>query len=1133
MFVSISKASVRVIMRKIILTLFLALALVSCSSSGDECSSSLHVKNVRFVLNNGFVAKKAESQTGAVETASFVYVAVEEDHPIDYEQFPDTERPGYVLAGWSTDRHATVADFAPGYIVHDDITVFAVWVEANKSFYTVTLHENDDEGIVYFVRIIDSGTLGTFLPDIPDTPFMQFMGWNESRDGTGAGFTDSTPVNSDKDIYAVWQPITTSRTVKFYNTGSPYDTKTVTNGQALGNNMPPAPTKIGYDFAGWSTSAVDLVPDFYASTPVTQDLEVHAVWVPTGTVKLLVIFHSDRTSELYYRIVDEGTPLGSNMISLKSDSRYDFMGWNTNNNALVPNFFAQTPVMGNTDLYAVWKEKTIAHIVTFYDNTTVLTSKKVIHLDTVSPMPNDPYKPGYRFMGWTTQKGSNVVDFNASTAVKQSMSVYAVWAPIGGVKYRVSFYHNDGTDDFTTRDVFGGQTLGNSLPVLENTPFMKFAGWGDSANATTVYIDGSTVINMNMKAYAIWQPITTPRIVVFYESPSISTGIHIREVINAHTVSVPGSVSGPTGMPTAPSKFGYTFAGWTTKAKGEVSDFDGDYVVTRNMIVYPVWVQNTTYTVTFHPDDGSTITRVVEEGKTLGNDVPVLDNTDGKSFLGWSTVQNATTVNFGRNTVINSNMDVYPVWKEKICTITFMPNGSTASIQTRTVEAGGYLTDFPPDPVHQNSGIYFGGWNTMANGTGDPLTKNTQIFTSMTVFAQWGRGIYDFTEIDDMGGTYVLIANSPFTTAVQEPIGPFTGTLYGKNITTNKLGNFNCSNDHAGIFSIIDGGKVFDLDIMSSLNQAGPCKYVGLLAGEMKNNAYVENVNIYGSVRGDKAMYVGGIAGVVDSSTIKMSTHQAPIQASDYTGNSIAAAGSIAGQLKGDSAYLYRNRAYGNISINGSSEPTVMGGGIVGIIDGGTVNECYSDADVQAVNPAGEALTGGIAGEVKSGGRIYQCYVENVSRSTGSPVAISGGLVGRLGGELAESYANEETQSLSTSDAHAGGAVGIVGAGGEISRVAVMSGMSTSRVNAANGSIGRIAGTNSGNLVNNYANSAMTLNGGTVYGTAFDKNGGDTLLSDMQHESFYTSDNMGWDFSNTWIMGSPYPVLMFKNDRRY
>lgn len=87
-------------------------------------------------------------------------------------------------------------------------------------------------------------------------------------------------------------------------------------------------------------------------------------------------------------------------------------------------------------------------------------------------------------------------------------------------------------------------------------------------------------------------------------------------------------------------------------------------------------------------------------------------------------------------------------------------------------------------------------------------------------------------EINNMSGTYVLIAE-PAPTGVQSPIGPFKGTLYGKGRTVTKQGSFNCIDDHAGLFGVIDGGKVYDLKIVAlNLEQNTQCGHIGLLAAK-------------------------------------------------------------------------------------------------------------------------------------------------------------------------------------------------------------------------------------------------------------------------------------------------------------
>lgn len=54
-----------------------------------------------------------------------------------------------------------------------------------------------------------------------------------------------------------------------------------------------------------------------------------------------------------------------------------------------------------------------------------------------------------------------------------------------------------------------------------------------------------------------------------------------------------------------------------------------------------------------------------------------------------------------------------------------------------TVRGGNSLGTLPQAP--ERPGYTFAGWNTRADGSGTEITENSQVFSTMTVYAQWTK----------------------------------------------------------------------------------------------------------------------------------------------------------------------------------------------------------------------------------------------------------------------------------------------------------------------------------------------------------------------------------------------------------
>lgn len=78
------------------------------------------------------------------------------------------------------------------------------------------------------------------------------------------------------------------RTVTFNVDGSITATRQVSPNSSLGSNMPVNPTKTGYDFVGWNTNSSATSDNFTATTLVTSNITVYAIWEKTTTELLSV-----------------------------------------------------------------------------------------------------------------------------------------------------------------------------------------------------------------------------------------------------------------------------------------------------------------------------------------------------------------------------------------------------------------------------------------------------------------------------------------------------------------------------------------------------------------------------------------------------------------------------------------------------------------------------------------------------------------------------------------------------------------------------------------------------------------------------------------------------------------------------
>ncbi|QOJ27582.1 MAG: T9SS type A sorting domain-containing protein [Ignavibacteriales bacterium] len=199
----------------------------------------------------------------------------------------------------------------------------------------------------------------------------------------------------------------------------------------------------------------------------------------------------------------------------------------------------------------------------------------------------------------------------------------------------------------------------------------------------------------------------------------------------------------------------------------------------------------------------------------------------------------------------------------------------------------------------------------------------------------------------------------------------FTGVYDGNNRFIKQLYiNRTTDGNHALFGKIQSTGKVSNLSLLN-ITITG-VQYTGAITGH--NNGIIENCRITGQITGTN--YVGGIAGVNQSGTIKKSVSEATI-----TNNAVQGfTGGIAGYQQNSSATISECSNQGNIS-----NTLDYSGGIVGYMGSGKVSDSYNRGNISA-----RYYAGGITGYMYSGSQIVKSY------STGSLSASNyrGGVVG-------------------------------------------------------------------------------------------------------------------------------------------
>lgn len=190
------------------------------------------------------------------------------------------------------------------------------------------------------------------------------------------------------------------------------------------------PTRTGYTFQGWGTSATDTSANYQPEEKYEANaaITLYAVWkINTYTVSYN---NNGGTGSPGNQTKTYGKTL---VLSATKPTRtgYDFQGWGTSAGDTSVDYAAGANYTANAaiTLYAIWKLKT--YTVSFNANggtgaPGAQTKSYDIDLTLSSTKPT---KPNYNFKGWGTSTSSTTVAYNAGGryTANANITLYAVW----------------------------------------------------------------------------------------------------------------------------------------------------------------------------------------------------------------------------------------------------------------------------------------------------------------------------------------------------------------------------------------------------------------------------------------------------------------------------------------------------------------------------------------------------------------------------------------------------------------------------------------------------------------------------------------------------------------------------------
>lgn len=271
--------------------------------------------------------------------------------------------------------------------------------------------------------------------------------------------------------------------------------------------------------------------------------------------------------------------------------------------------------------------------------------------------------------------------------------------------------------------------------ILYGSLYDEYGGFFGTIDLTTGAITELNRFNAEIDAFAI--PYGTIK-AEFYDGDTLLKRTFVVDGLD--------DVSKPT-----PTKAGYTFTGWNTAQDGSGTGYDpsDDIFVEEDTIFYAQWSASE-YSVAYDGNGATggtvpaddTVYYMDDQATVLGNTFEKL----GYDFMGWNTQADGLGDAYAPEDLLSiSGEDVilYAQWTLSEYTVTYNSNGATSGTvptdsNTYNMEEEVTLLGNPGNLVR--TGYTFGGWNTLANGSGCDFEEGDTFLmgtSNATFYAKW------------------------------------------------------------------------------------------------------------------------------------------------------------------------------------------------------------------------------------------------------------------------------------------------------------------------------------------------------------------------------------------------------------
>lgn len=356
-----------------------------------------------------------------------------------------------------------------------------------------------------------------------------FVGWSRTTSRANAHIIDYHPgdiytINANLTLYASWMSEDLVYHLRYF-TNSPSGANAYFENEespivrnkyfdiatAIINNVPICED---YTFLGWNEVSTSSVATYQGDSPFydNRNADFYAIWTPTV---YKVTYHANGGTGT---VPDPAEYTPNTVVTVENailtKQNYRFIGWSTNSDSTTVNHeIGSTFSMPkhDVDLYAVYEP--LVYKVIYHANggtgTVPATASYAVDA-TVTVQNADMKKTNFKFIGWSTNAGSDTADNPVGSTFEmpaRDVDLYAIYVP--GI-YKVTYHANGGTGSVPgTAEYQAGLEVIVEDALLTKTNYQFASGWSENSGSVLVdYKQGDSFImpEHDVDLYAVYMP---------------------------------------------------------------------------------------------------------------------------------------------------------------------------------------------------------------------------------------------------------------------------------------------------------------------------------------------------------------------------------------------------------------------------------------------------------------------------------------------------------------------------------------------------------------------------------------------------------------------------------------------------